>query len=153
MARGGQKAESYSTDVLTDFKKAFGTVNRSVLWDRATEEEYPLDALVLSLNAWRRMTSAEHLIPTRGVGAGAADTTYELARYLLAPLRRAKEAITNTDDPQASEQKDESGAGDKPARRRITGKSRGLGKRGRKAQQTATQTQHKKVQRRHVAAR
>ncbi len=101
----GDQSQVCTVYVLTDFKKAFGSIDRRALWQLATEEQYPLHILALSLDScrWRRwifmsdMTSKKAFIPSRGVGAVSADATFELACYMLRPLREAQKASEGKD--------------------------------------------------------
>ena len=78
---------------MLDMKKAFDYVNREKLMQAAKEMGYPMHAFAMSTISyqWNRSICIEQRLskpirPRRGIAAGSAFATFELAVLLSAPM-------------------------------------------------------------------
>ena len=82
-------------EVMWDLRKCFEHVPHDQLLRQASKQRYPMDLLRVSIHSYRWPRSivsdynivAEAIHPSRGIVAGSAFATVELAVYLIEALR------------------------------------------------------------------
>jgi len=100
-AEGDVSQECFALEILWDIAKCYENVEHATLQQQATLQGYPLQILRISLASyrWRRLllceydTTSEAIFPVKGIVAGSAHATYEIALLVQQALAGAKQEL------------------------------------------------------------